>query len=361
MGGVDVQQDKVKVQLSGISQTMLGCLWGRAQLSKRYSSLFYDEKAIELVEKIDYDLSTSDDEPFQDIRRSISHKLNLPEFGLFTLRARQFDEKVKTYIEEHPRASVVNIGAGLDTTFYRVDNGLIHWYDLDLPAVIDIRRRLLPEPDRVTYIARSVFDPSWCRDISYTEDGVFMIAGGVFHFFEQAQVKQFFSMLADNFHGGEIVFNVLSRSGDSFGAWMDIVSPEQRDVIRTELVDAIKDWWKRAPQGQKEKLNDMIATLELPKKPKGKAWSDLEAWWNQLSDKEMTEVMRGFRRSFRGGVDVWEVEDAHEITKWDGRFTVIDQFPIFKNIPRDSLDANMRRFMDYSDERARSSIIHLRV
>lgn len=361
MGGVDKQQDKVKVQLSGISQTMLGCLWGRAELSKRYSSLFYDEKAIELVEKIDYDFSTSDDVPFHGIWFSISHKLNLPEFGLFTLRARQFDEKLKTYITEYPRASIVNIGAGLDTTFYRIDNGLIHWYDLDLPAVIDIRRRLLPEPDRVTYIPKSFLDPSWYKDIRHTEHGVFMIAGGVFHFFEESQVKQFFSALADNFDGAEIVFNVIPQSADGFGAWRNMLSPEQRDVVRTALRDATKDWWKKAPQGQKEKLNDMIATLELPKKPKGKAWSDLEAWWNQLSEKETLEVMRGFMKSFRGGVDVWELEDAREITKWDGRITVIDQFPMFKNIPRDSLDTDMRRFMDYSDERGRGSIIHLRV
>ena len=355
-----MQQDKVKVQLSGISQTMLGCLWGRAELSKRYSSLFYDEKAIELVEKIDYDFSTSDDVPFHGIWFNISHKLNLPEFGLFTLRARQFDEKLKTYITEHPRASIVNIGAGLDTTFYRVDNGLIHWYDLDLPAVIDVRRRLLPEPDRVTYISKSFLDPSWYKDIRHTEDGVFMLAGGVFHFFEEAQVKQFFSALADNFDGGEIVFNVIPRSADGFGAWMNILSPEQRDMMRTALVDALKDWWKKAPQDQKEKLNDMIATLELPTKPKGKAWSDLEAWWNHLSDKETLEVMRGFMRSFRGGVDAWELEDAGEIAKWDGRITVIDQFSIFKNIPRDSFDAGMRRFVDYSDESGRN-IIHLRV
>ena len=364
-GEVNVQQDKIKVQLSGISQTMLGCLWGRAQLSKKYSSLFYDEKAIELVEKIDYDdLSTSDDAPLQGIESSFSRifrKFNLPEFGLFTLRARQFDEKAKTYITEHPRASVVNIAAGLDTTFYRVDNGLIHWYDLDLPAVINVRRQLLSEPDRVTYIARSLLDPSWCKDISYTDDGVFIIAGGVLQFFGESQVKQFFSMLADNFHDGEIVFDAILGSDDDFGAWSDILPPEQRDVMRKALVDAIKEWWKKAPQGQKEKLNDVMATLELPTKPNGTAWSDFEAWWNQLSDKETLEVMRGFMRSFRGGVDVWELEDAREITKWDGRVTVIDQFPMFKNIPRDSLDADMRRVMDYSDDNGSSCIVHLRV
>ncbi len=59
--------DKVKVELSDITASMLGCLWGRAQLSKEYSSLFYDEKAIELVERIDFDFSASD-VPFVGIR-----------------------------------------------------------------------------------------------------------------------------------------------------------------------------------------------------------------------------------------------------------------------------------------------------
>ena len=63
--------------------------------------------------------------------------------------------------------------------------------------------------------------------------------------------------------------------------------------------------------------------------------------------------------SFRGGVDVWELEDASEITKWDSRITVIDQFPMFKNIPRDSLGADMRRFMDYSDESGRGKYYSL--
>jgi O-methyltransferase involved in polyketide biosynthesis len=353
-------QDKVKVKLSGISASMLGCLWGRAQLSKEYSSLFFDEKALELVERIDYDFSTSD-MPCEDIWFNIARKTNLPEFGLFTLRAKQFDEKVKAYIAEHPYASVINIAAGLDTTFYRVDNGTIHWYDLDLPAVIDIRRQLLPEPDRVTYIAKSLLDQSWFEDVKYTEDGVFMIAGGILHFLEEAQVKQFFSMLADHFPDGEIVFNAMSRSDDGFGAWMDMYPPEQRDTMRAAMTEALKDWWEKAPQDQKDTLNDMIAALEIPTKPKGKEWSDLEAWWTQLSAKETREAWRGLMTAFRGGVGMWTLKDASEFTKWDNRITVIDQLPMFKNIPRDALSADMRRLMDYSDERGRASIFHLRV
>jgi O-methyltransferase involved in polyketide biosynthesis len=358
-----MQQDKVKIKLSGVSETLLGPLWARAQLSKEYSSLFHDAKAVELVEKIDYDLSTSD-MPFEGILFSISLKGNLPAFSLWALRAKQFDNKVKAYIAEHPRASIVNIGAGLDTTFYRVDNGTIHWYDLDLPAVIDIRRQLLPEPNRATCIAKSLLDPSWCEDIEHTEDGVFMVAGGVLPFFEESQVKEFFSMLADNFPGGEIVFNALSKLelDNNFRAWIEQFPPEQRDTMRAALMEALKEWWEKAPQDQKDKVNDMIAMLKTPTKPKGKEWADLEAWWDQLSDKEKDEAWHGFRIFPHIGFVRWTLEDANEITKWDSRITVVDQLPMFKNISKDpSLSRAVQRFMDWSDEHSRSNIFLLRV
>ena len=213
----------------------------------------------------------------------------------------------------------------------------------------------------MTYIAKSLLDPSWFEDVKHTGDGVFMIAGGVLHFLEEAQVKQFFSMLADNFPRGEIVFNAMSRSDEGFREWIDMFPPEQRDVMRATMAEALKDWWEKAPQDQKDKVNDMIATLKTPTKPKGKEWSDLEAWWTKLSDTEKEEAVRDLMTAFRGGVGMWTVGDANEFTKWDNRITVIDQFPMFKNIPRDSLSADMRRVMDYSDESGRASIFHLRV
>jgi len=357
-----MQQDKVKVKLSGVAATMLFPLWGRAQVSKEYSSLFYDAKAVELVERIDYDFLTSD-MSFAGILLDIIGKANLlPMFGLAALMAKQFDDKIKAYITEHPHASVVNLGAGLDATFYRVDNGLIRWYDLDLPDAIDFRRQLLPEPDRVTYIAKSLLDPSWCKDIN-AENGVFMIAEAVLPFFAESEMKQFFSMLADNFHNGEIVFAIMSRSdGGFFRAWIDMFPPEQREAMRAAWMEAMKRWWEKAPQGQKDKI---ITALKTPTKPKSTAWFDLEAWWNKLSDTEKIDALGDLMAALFGipsrGFNMWAPKDANEITKWDSRITVIDQFPMFKNIPRDSLSAPMQRFMDYSDESRGLSIFHLRV
>jgi hypothetical protein len=51
------------------------------------------------------------------------------------------------FIEKHPEATIVNIGCGLDTTFSRIDNGKIQFYELDLPDVIALRKNLRFEHD----------------------------------------------------------------------------------------------------------------------------------------------------------------------------------------------------------------------
>jgi len=117
----------------------------------------------------------------------------------------------------------------------------------------------------------------------------------------------------------------------------------------------------KASQDQRDKVTDMIAALDIPIKPTGKEWSDLAAWWKQLNDTEKEGVMRGLMTSFRGGVGMWTLKDASEFTKWDNRVSVLDQFPMYRNIPRDSLSADTRRLMDYGDEREGASIFHLRV
>jgi O-methyltransferase involved in polyketide biosynthesis len=145
-----LQQNKIKVNLIGVSQTSLLALYGRAKISNECGLLFNDAKAVELVGRIDYDFSFFD--------------LIAVDYVLFSAvaRAMQLDNKVKNYIKDHPHASVVNLGAGFDITFYRVDNGKIRWYDLDLPEVIEARKQLIPETDRTTCIAKSFLDLSWC-------------------------------------------------------------------------------------------------------------------------------------------------------------------------------------------------------
>ena len=62
-----------------------------------------------------------------------------------------------------------------------------------------------------------------------------MIAGGVLHSLKESQVRQFFSMLADNFSDGEIVFDAMSRSDGGSRTWIDMFPPEQQDAMRGSM------------------------------------------------------------------------------------------------------------------------------
>jgi len=208
----------MRVELSPLEETLVLPLWHRAQISKAYPSLLNDPKAIELVDHLQYDFSAFEQ------RFTVWNSL------WFAARARQFDDKLRTYIGTHPRTSVVNLGAGLDTAFYRVDNGLIEWYDLDLPNVIALRKQLLPETDRISYIAKSLFDMSWWTDIDHTDNGLFILASGVLVWFEEAQVRYFLSSLADVLPGAELVFDANSKAGAS------AINRSLKDVDMTDVV-----------------------------------------------------------------------------------------------------------------------------
>ncbi len=193
----------MSVKLSSLEETLVVPLWHRARVSKVFPALLNDSKAIELVDHLDYDFST------------FKQRFTLQDSVFLAIRARQFDDRVRAYISIHPRASVVNLGAGLDTSFFRVDNGSVKWYDLDLPNVIALRQQLLPETERVHYIAKSLFDMSWCDDIDRIEKEIFIFANGVLAFFEEVQVKHFLSALADLLPGAEFVFDTNNKLGAS--------------------------------------------------------------------------------------------------------------------------------------------------
>lgn len=76
----------------------------------------------------------------------------------WAIRAKMLDEGIKQFLAIHPTGTVVNLGAGVHTSFERTDNGTVQWYDLDLPDVIDLRKRFIPETARSRCIPKSVSD-----------------------------------------------------------------------------------------------------------------------------------------------------------------------------------------------------------
>ena len=191
---------KLNLKNGTIETTMLGPLWARATYSEKYPDLLNDPKASQIIKKLDYDFSGV--QKFLDDWRGL---------GLL-VRARSLDNALKKYIEKKPNTTVVNIGAGLDTTFFRVDNGKIKWYDLDLPDAIEFRKQFIPESPRCKCIAKSALDYSWFDDIEFNaEKGIFFIAGGFIYYFKEEEIYTLFRAMVERFPGGEIIFDAISK------------------------------------------------------------------------------------------------------------------------------------------------------
>ena len=192
--------DDFSLDSGSIEETMLGPLWARATYSKLYPEILDDQQAIKIIEKLDYD--------FANISNYLEEWRSL---GLL-VRAKSFDEAIKRYIENNPDSTVVNIGSGLDTTFFRVNNGTIKWYNLDLPDAIKYRNQVISETLRSKNISKSAFDYSWMDDIEFIpENGIIFFAGGFIYYFEKDKIRKLITHIADKFPGGELIFEGISK------------------------------------------------------------------------------------------------------------------------------------------------------
>jgi O-methyltransferase involved in polyketide biosynthesis len=162
--------------------------------------LLVDRAAAEITAKLDYDFST------------ISTHISVVSQLAWIARSLHIDRTIRDFLSYHPEATIVNIGCGLDTTFERVDNGTLTWFDIDLPDVIELRSGLISEGSRQRSIASSALDEPWLEQIQ-PRRGVLFVAAGVLYYFEERQVRDLLVRLSRAFPESEAVFDACSPFG----------------------------------------------------------------------------------------------------------------------------------------------------
>ena len=65
------------------------------------------------------------------------------------------DAALRRVLAGVPDATVVALGEGFETQFWRVDDGRLRWLALDLPEVVAVRREVLPDGPRNRTLAGS--------------------------------------------------------------------------------------------------------------------------------------------------------------------------------------------------------------
>ena len=179
------------LQLGDVQTTALIPVAIKASETLRKNARIKDEVAVQIIQHLEMDTK-----PFD---KFLSHE------GVVA-RTIMLDRQLKEIISKNPETVVVNMGAGFDNRFARVDNGKILWFDIDLPDSIAARKKVFDERERVTMIACSVLEDTWCEKVKAALEGrsskpVF-IAEGLFMYFTMEQIQSILTILKKNFPDG---------------------------------------------------------------------------------------------------------------------------------------------------------------
>jgi O-methyltransferase involved in polyketide biosynthesis len=197
----------IPVDLTGVPQTLLGNL-GRRAAAARLGAL-KDPVAIEVRDRLDYD--------FSDAGRGVR---------LHAVRVATFDEAVRRFLGSYPAGTVVALGEGLETQFWRLDNGQVRWLTVDLPETMELRHQLLPDGPRQSSHSGSALDLNWTSGLN-PPDPILVTAQGLLPYFHRDEVHGLIAGIAERLPGSLLVFDVVPE------AMLDMVrrtSGRERDL-----------------------------------------------------------------------------------------------------------------------------------
>lgn len=234
------------MRLDDVPETLLWTLHQRATEAARPDAVIRDPVAVDLVARIDF--------PFAE-------RFGTGGLGQWqALRARAFDGQVRRFLAASPGATVVALGEGLETGFWRVDEGTVRWLGVDLPQAIALRSRLLPPSDRRRDVACSATDPAWMDRVDPARP-VLITAQGLLMYLEPAEVHGLLAAAAARFPGAPFVFDAVPR-------WL--AERTRRGEVVTREGYRPPPWIWSLDRAEERRLGARLAGLRAVPPPRGR-------------------------------------------------------------------------------------------
>jgi O-methyltransferase involved in polyketide biosynthesis len=105
-------------EYEGVEDTLFIPLTGRVIVSKRFPEYFFDQKALEMENLIK--------------NKRIEKKSSEYAMLANVTRSYNLDQMAQSFIDTHDKCNIVNLGVGLETSYYRIDRKNSMFIEVDL-------------------------------------------------------------------------------------------------------------------------------------------------------------------------------------------------------------------------------------
>ncbi|KAI0105469.1 S-adenosyl-L-methionine-dependent methyltransferase [Nemania sp. FL0031] len=207
----------IKVKLSPVEETMILTLWCRAQDAASPNPKVGDAYAREILDRVDTD----------NIKPSMfpsDHRYG----DYIAVRAKKLDDWCRVFLAAHARepVTVLHLGCGLDLRAWRVREscgGDVLWIDLDRAEAVNLRRRLVPDPEPIRaspqdrdrdgkweyrLVGASVMDEGWIQEIPQDRP-LLVIAEGLFPYLTPEEAAALLQRLVDIVPSGRVIMDTV--------------------------------------------------------------------------------------------------------------------------------------------------------
>ncbi|MBM3551354.1 MAG: class I SAM-dependent methyltransferase [Alphaproteobacteria bacterium] len=222
---------RIAPNLTGVPETMLWTLHNRACEARRPDGILLDPKGVEIYDTLDYDYvgSFGAAEP--------SH----------AIRADFFDNELRAFLKDHPEGVIVNLGEGLETQRFRVEDDEALWLCVDLPDAIAIRERFIKPDERHRHLAMSALDRGWF-DAVPADRAVYITAQGLLMYFAPEDVGRLICDMAARFPKARLCFDHIPEwlSKKTLKGWRkgrNYVTPEMPwGINQCDIEPILREW-----------------------------------------------------------------------------------------------------------------------
>ena len=182
----------------GVEDILFIPLTARVNISKMFPEYFHDSKALEM-ENLVKDKQIEKKSSQYTMMASVARSYNL-------------DQMTQEYIDKHDKCNIVNLGAGLETSYFRIDRKNSHYFEVDLPDVIELRKNYIGIGENEKFIKGDLFKLDWCNELDTTLPTL-MIVSGVFQYFHEEEILEFIRNAKDIFENAELIFDATNKFG----------------------------------------------------------------------------------------------------------------------------------------------------